>query len=64
VVSVDHNAESAARFGIRSIPTMILFKKGEVVDVLAGAQSKAKLSRLLQKAAKPRGAGFMGLFRK
>ncbi len=39
---VEDNEELAAEFGIRNIPTVLFFKKGEVVDKLIGAQSKAK----------------------
>ena len=39
---VEDNEELAAEFGIRNIPTILFFKKGEVVDKLIGAQSKTK----------------------
>ena len=51
-VNVDSSPSTAGQFGIRSIPTMVLFKGGEVADVLVGLQSKAKLSRLLARAAR------------
>ena len=40
--NVDDCEEIAAEYGIRSIPTLLFFKNGEVVDKLIGAQSKAK----------------------
>jgi thioredoxin 1 len=39
---VEDNEDLAAEFGIRNIPTILFFKKGEVVDKLIGAQSKGK----------------------
>ncbi|MGT2738680.1 thioredoxin [Streptococcus pantholopis] len=43
-VDVDESQEVAAKFGIRSIPTMILFKDGQVVDTAVGVQSKQLLA--------------------
>ena len=39
---------TAGQFNIRSIPTLVLFKDGDVADVLVGLQSKSKLSKLLK----------------
>lgn len=36
-IDVDQNGESAMRFGVRGIPTMILFEKGEQKEVIVGA---------------------------
>ena len=50
-LDVDHNPESARKFGIRNIPTVLYFKNGEVVDKQVGAAPKtafvAKLDALL-----------------
>ena len=43
-VDVDANPEISAKFGIRSIPTILIFKNGEVVDKQVGVVSKAVLS--------------------
>lgn len=48
-VDVDANPQSAARFGIRSIPTLFVFKNGEKVDTVIGGQPKAQLAALLDK---------------
>ena len=42
-VNVDDNPTLATKFGIVSIPTMILFKGGEVVKTIVGGRAKAKL---------------------
>ena len=50
-VNVDQQANLAARYGIRSIPTIIIFKGGEVAEQMVGMQAKealkAKLDSLL-----------------
>jgi thioredoxin 1 len=43
-VNTDEEQEIAARFGIRSIPTLIFLKDGEIVDQIVGAQSKQVLA--------------------
>lgn len=43
-VNVDENNELAQKFGIMSIPTMFLFKDGQVVDSFVGAMSKQTLN--------------------
>lgn len=42
-VDVDNNQETAAKFGIRSIPTMILFKGGKPVGQIMGNQPKENI---------------------
>ena len=46
-VDVDSNPEVSAKFGIRSIPTLLVFKNGEIVDKQVGAVPKAVLSQKL-----------------
>ena len=43
-VDVDTNPEVSAKFGIRSIPTLLVFKDGEIVDKQVGAVPKSVLS--------------------
>ncbi|MEM1138010.1 MAG: thioredoxin [Bacteroidota bacterium] len=47
-LDVDANPNTAAKFGIRSIPTMMVFKGGEVVDKVVGASSKADLQNRIE----------------
>lgn len=42
-VDVDANPETPARFGITGIPTLLVFKKGELVDTIVGFLPKDKL---------------------
>ena len=49
-VNVDQNPGVAAKYGIRSIPTILFFKNGEVVDKSVGAVPKAALSEKLDAA--------------
>jgi len=47
-VNVEDNGNLANRFGISSIPTLILFKNGKVVDQLIGAAPKQQIRRMLE----------------
>ena len=48
-LNVDENPQTAARFQIQSIPTMLLFKNGKLIDRLIGAQPKQAIAgRLMQ----------------
>ena len=49
-VDVDENNEVAQQFGIRSIPTLLLFKGGRVVEQIVGGVPKAKIEASIQKA--------------
>ncbi len=44
-LNVDENPKTAAQFGIRSIPTMLIFKNGQVVDQLVGAVPKNQIAK-------------------
>ena len=41
-LNIDENQDVAAKFGIRSIPTLLFFKNGEVKDTIVGAVQKAQ----------------------
>jgi len=46
-VNVDDNQDLAAKFGIRGIPTVMVFKNGKAVSTLVGLRSKEDLARAL-----------------
>lgn len=48
-MNVDDNQKTAVNFGVRSIPTMILFKNGKVVDSIIGLVAKEKILELVKK---------------
>ena len=47
-VNVDNNPQTAMKYGIRSIPTILFFKNGQLVDRSVGAVPKAQLASKLQ----------------
>jgi thioredoxin 1 len=49
-MDVDANHQVPSQFGIRGIPTLILFKDGKMVDQLVGNQPKEVIEQLLSKA--------------
>ncbi len=49
-VDVDENPETAMKYGIRSIPTLLVFKGGSPVDQVVGAVPKAVLKKRLDSA--------------
>ncbi|WP_107852769.1 thioredoxin TrxA [Oceanimonas marisflavi] len=46
-LNIDQNAETAPKYGIRGIPTLLLFKNGEVAATKVGALSKTQLKEFL-----------------
>ncbi|WP_225072648.1 thioredoxin [Desulfuromonas sp. CSMB_57] len=48
-LNVDENPATPGKYGVRGIPTLILFKDGQIVDQLVGAVPRQQLENLLQK---------------
>ena len=48
-LNVDENLAVASRYGIRSIPTLLLFKAGQILEQVVGTAPKDTLSRLIDK---------------
>jgi thioredoxin 1 len=48
-VNVDEHGSLAARYGVQSIPTLLLFKQGKVVEQYIGSTSKEVLAKLIDK---------------
>ena len=49
-LNIDENPQTAVRYGVRSIPTLILFKNGEVAATKVGAAPKGKLVEWLEES--------------
>jgi len=49
-LNVDENPATPGQYGVRGIPTLILFKDGKVFDQIVGAVPKARLVAMIEKA--------------
>jgi thioredoxin 1 len=49
-INVDDNPESAAKYNVMSIPTLLIFKDGQVVNQLVGVQPKDRLKAAIEQA--------------
>ena len=47
-LNIDHNPNTPMSYGIRSIPTLLVFKNGELVDKVVGAVPKSSISAKLE----------------
>ena len=50
-MNVDENPSTPSKYGIRAIPTLILFKGGEVVEQIIGAVSKSSIKEMVSQKA-------------
>ena len=48
-VNVDENSQLAIKYGIRAIPTLLLFKEGKVVEQMVGVQPKDTIKNIIEK---------------
>lgn len=48
-LNIDENPDSPSKYGVRGIPTMILFKSGKEVDSIVGNHSKENIVAMLEK---------------
>jgi thioredoxin 1 len=48
-LNVDQNMQTASRYGIMAIPTMLVFKNGQLIDQMVGAYPKSTLQNKIQK---------------
>ena len=49
-LNVDENPATPSQYGVRGIPTLILFKDGKIFDQIVGAVPKARLKTMIEKA--------------
>ena len=49
-LNVDENSDIAAEYGVRSIPTLLIFRNGELKEKSVGVQTKSQIIELLKKA--------------
>ncbi len=49
-LNVDENPVTPGQYGVRGIPTLLLFKNGKVLDQIVGAVPKARLQSMIEKA--------------
>lgn len=49
-LNIDDNEDIAARYGVMTIPTLLILKSGEVVDKYVGVQNKGLITAALNKA--------------
>jgi len=49
-LNTDDNMRTASRYGIRSIPALLIFKGGEIVDQVVGFRPKSELKKSVEKA--------------
>ncbi len=48
-VNIDHNQQTPRSYGIRGIPTLMIFKDGKVQDTQVGAVNKGQLTQLIER---------------
>ncbi|RCL01301.1 MAG: thioredoxin 1 [Candidatus Tokpelaia sp. JSC085] len=51
-LNIDENPELARQFGVRSIPTLLMFKNGSVISNMVGAASKSSITAWINRSVK------------
>ncbi|WP_298399868.1 thioredoxin [Sphingobium sp.] len=51
VVNVDHAPDTAEKYGVQTIPTLLLFQQGEMIDRMTGSTGKDNILRFLTRHA-------------
>jgi thioredoxin len=51
--NVDRNPQTASRYGVRGVPTLVLLNRGREIDRLVGAAPRASIEGMIHKAVKP-----------
>jgi thioredoxin 1 len=49
-MNIDENPQTPARYGVRGIPNLLVFKGGNVHEQIVGAKSKAQLVKIVERA--------------
>ena len=49
-INIDNNPDAAMQYGVSSIPTLLIFKNGQVMETMVGVQSKGRLQAALDSA--------------
>jgi thioredoxin 1 len=55
-LNIDESPEVANAFGVRSIPTLLVFREGKVVDAQIGAVPQSSIARMIESQLEPRAA--------
>jgi thioredoxin 1 len=59
-LNIDESPEVANAFGVRSIPTLLVFREGKVVDAQIGAVPQSSIARMIESQLEPRAATSTG----
>ena len=52
-LDIDENSATAMKYFVRSAPTLIIFRNGQIIDTIVGLTSRDKLNKILEKATEP-----------